>query len=326
MRGVHSGSADIGAAYGTPIAAARGGRVTSAAWSEIGGYLVIIDHGDDYSTLYSHLMNVPAVAVGDRVTAGQRLGVLGRTGNAFSNGAHLHFSIRRGTERLVIPGLEYGAWVRRGQPIAGTYGSLSTFRAVAPAFDLEIVDDGVPAFASPSQSAVILDMLSAGEVLRATRSEDGYYRVTLDSGRHGWVVHTATTPRGVNIDGVRITAMEANVRRTPSVSGAQLGTISNGELVTTFEQRGEWFRLLFGLPTVYGWTHETNVAATVQHRASIRAPSANLRSAPSITSPSVGSLSFTSSFVVLERRHGWYRLRRDGADVWVAGWLTGGRL
>lgn len=46
----------------------------------------------------------------------------------------------------------------------------------------------------------------------------------------------------------------------------------------------------------------------------------------SVSAAVVGSLSFTDRIIVYEQRHGWHRIRFDGEDAWVAGWLTAGRL
>lgn len=326
MRGVHSGSADFAAPHGTPVFAARGGTVTTARWTELGGNTLIIDHGGGYSTVYSHLIEPAYVAVGDTVEGGELVGALGRTGNAFLNGAHLHFAIRRDGTRLVIPGLDYGDWVQRGDKIPGTYGSLSTFQAVRPTYTMEVLDDGVPAFTRPEQGATLVAELAAGTLLPVIRSDRGYYEVTLDSGQRVWVVHNALTPEGVRVSGVRITANNANIRTGPSTSSSLLGTIPNGRLVTVFETRDNFHRLLYGLPTVYGWTHVSNTEPTAQHDARIRAWSANVRSSPEVGDNVIGSLQFTDPIVVLEQRHGWYRFRFNGADAWVAGWLTQGRL
>lgn len=326
MRGEHSGSADLAAPHGTPVFAARGGRVTSARWTRLGGNTLVIDHGEGYSTVYSHLIEPAVVEAGDVVEAGQLVGALGRTGNAYLNGAHLHFAIRRDGVRLVVPGLDYGAWIQRGEAIPGDYSELDTFPAVRPSYEVEVVDDGVPAFSGPAQSTSVVAELRAGEVLPVSRTDAGYYEVTLEDGRTGWVVHNATTPAGVHVSGVRITATNANVRSGPSTSEERIGTLPNGTLVTIFETRNDFHRLLFGLPTVYAWTHVSNTEPTEQHEARIRAPAANVRTGPSVSAESIGLLRFTDRIIVYERRHGWYRIRFDGADAWVAGWLTGGRL
>lgn len=326
MRGEHSGSADFAAPHGTPVFAARGGTVTSSRWTSLGGNTLVIAHGEGYSTLYSHLIEPAEVEVGDVVEAGQLVGALGRTGNAYLNGAHLHFAIRRDGVRLVIPGLDYGEWVQRGDPIPGDYAELDTFSALRPRYDVEVVDEGVPAFSGPAQSTSVIAELEAGEVLPVSGTAAGYYEVTLAGGRKGWVVHNATTPAGVRFSGVRITAANANIRSGPSTSDERIGTLPNGTLVTVFETQNSFHRLLFGLPTVYAWTHVSNTEPTAQHEARIRAPAANVRMGPSVSAEVIGSLRFTDRVIVRERRHGWYRIQHEGADAWVAGWLTQGRL
>jgi murein DD-endopeptidase MepM/ murein hydrolase activator NlpD len=87
----HSGM-DYPGARGAPVTAAGAGRVTYAGWSSGGwGYLVTITHGRGVRTMYAHLSRV-GVRVGQRVTAGQRIGGLGASGKA--TGPHLHFEVR----------------------------------------------------------------------------------------------------------------------------------------------------------------------------------------------------------------------------------------
>jgi murein DD-endopeptidase MepM/ murein hydrolase activator NlpD len=90
---------DIANTEGTPIAAAAAGTVIFAGWTDAGyGNCVQIDHGNGLVTLYGHMVALPLVTVGQKVTAGQLIGNVGTTGN--STGPHLHF------------GVQYnGAWV-----------------------------------------------------------------------------------------------------------------------------------------------------------------------------------------------------------------------
>jgi murein DD-endopeptidase MepM/ murein hydrolase activator NlpD len=74
------------------VLAADGGYVSFVGWTDIGyGYLIIIDHGNAYSTYYAHLSQM-YVAAGQRVERGQVIGAVGSTGN--SSGPHLHLEIR----------------------------------------------------------------------------------------------------------------------------------------------------------------------------------------------------------------------------------------
>lgn len=82
---------DIGTPMGTPVLAAKAGKVTWASWNGGYGNCVIISHGKGNSTLYGHLSSYN-VKVGDSVSQGQVIAYSGSTGN--STGPHLHFGIK----------------------------------------------------------------------------------------------------------------------------------------------------------------------------------------------------------------------------------------
>jgi murein DD-endopeptidase MepM/ murein hydrolase activator NlpD len=89
--GFHTGI-DLLARMGTPVYAARAGRVVYADWADGGwGFLVALNHGDGERTFYAHLSRID-VQVGVWVGQGVRLGAVGATGNA--TGPHLHFEVR----------------------------------------------------------------------------------------------------------------------------------------------------------------------------------------------------------------------------------------
>lgn len=81
---------DIPAPRGTPIQAAKTGKVTTSTshWSY--GNYVVVTHSDGTQTLYAH-MSQRAVSVGQVVSQGQVIGYVGSTGN--STGNHLHFEV-----------------------------------------------------------------------------------------------------------------------------------------------------------------------------------------------------------------------------------------
>ncbi|HEY8678028.1 MAG TPA: M23 family metallopeptidase [Candidatus Dormibacteraeota bacterium] len=81
---------DIANEVGTPEVAADAGRVIVAGWGSYGIY-VEIDHGNGFHTVYGHMSRV-LVQVGDVVSPGQEIGLMGSTGR--STGPHLHFEIR----------------------------------------------------------------------------------------------------------------------------------------------------------------------------------------------------------------------------------------
>lgn len=88
---LHSGL-DIAAGHGSPIKAAKSGRVLFSGWKRGYGNTVIIDHGGGITTLYGHASRLKARA-GQAVEAGQLIAHVGSTG--YSTGPHLHFEVRK---------------------------------------------------------------------------------------------------------------------------------------------------------------------------------------------------------------------------------------
>jgi murein DD-endopeptidase MepM/ murein hydrolase activator NlpD len=79
---------------GAEIVASAGGTIIQSGNNNNGyGNCVIIDHGNNMSTLYAH-MSKTAVSVGEVVNQGETIGYIGNTGNSY--GYHLHFEVRVG--------------------------------------------------------------------------------------------------------------------------------------------------------------------------------------------------------------------------------------
>lgn len=81
---------DIAAKAGTPIYASAGGTVTYSGYKGSLGKLVIINHGNGVETYYGHCSSLN-VSVGQKVEAGDKIAVVGKTGAA--TGYHLHLEI-----------------------------------------------------------------------------------------------------------------------------------------------------------------------------------------------------------------------------------------
>lgn len=82
---------DVGAEQGTPIVAADSGTVIVSEWYGGYGNSIIIDHGNNITTLYGHCSQL-YVPVGETVQKGQLIAAVGSTG--LSTGPHLHFEVR----------------------------------------------------------------------------------------------------------------------------------------------------------------------------------------------------------------------------------------
>ena len=86
----HSG-VDLAAPAGTPVLA-PGDGVARVGEGGPCGIHVLLQHGGGIDTLYCHLAEA-AVADGQPVAAGDRIGSVGSSGN--STGPHLHFEVHR---------------------------------------------------------------------------------------------------------------------------------------------------------------------------------------------------------------------------------------
>lgn len=93
-QGVHFGI-DFLAPCGTPVVAIGDGVV-----SEVDGphgaapHNLMIDHANGYSSFYGHLLEKPALAVGQRVRAGEVVALSGDSFGTCHSAPHLHLEIR----------------------------------------------------------------------------------------------------------------------------------------------------------------------------------------------------------------------------------------
>ena len=111
---MHSGI-DLRGEIGEPVHATADGRVTRAGRDGGYGNMIEINHGHGLSTRYGHLSKIE-VKVGQRVTIGQVIGLIGSTGR--STGPHLHYETRINGEP-VNPQKFLRAGLRLGPAVIG---------------------------------------------------------------------------------------------------------------------------------------------------------------------------------------------------------------
>jgi murein DD-endopeptidase MepM/ murein hydrolase activator NlpD len=82
---------DLAKEAGTPVVAPLGGTVRSAALDGDRGNAVVLDHGNGLESRFHHLGDM-AVAPGQTIAKGDKIGTVGSTGK--STGPHVHFEVR----------------------------------------------------------------------------------------------------------------------------------------------------------------------------------------------------------------------------------------
>ena len=85
----HSGI-DISTPMGTKVRATADGIVSFSNWHSDSGYIVTLEHGNGYRTIYAHNRQ-NFVKIGQRVKRGDILSLSGSTGS--STGPHLHYEV-----------------------------------------------------------------------------------------------------------------------------------------------------------------------------------------------------------------------------------------
>jgi murein DD-endopeptidase MepM/ murein hydrolase activator NlpD len=99
LSGIHQGG-DYLAPVGSKVTAADQGTVDRVGYAAggLGHYIQIAHHnakGDIVSyTLYGHLRDAPTLQRGDKVAAGDLVGISGQSGNARNTPPHVHLEIR----------------------------------------------------------------------------------------------------------------------------------------------------------------------------------------------------------------------------------------
>jgi murein DD-endopeptidase MepM/ murein hydrolase activator NlpD len=91
--GWHHGD-DLFAPLGTPVVAVANGTLSLVGWERLGGWRLWLTDAAGNSFYYAHLAGYSRWILNHpNVRAGQVLGFLGRTGDAFTTTPHLHFEI-----------------------------------------------------------------------------------------------------------------------------------------------------------------------------------------------------------------------------------------
>ena len=82
---------DFGVASGSPVYASAGGLIIFAEYTVESGYQIMIQHDDNYLTIYKHCSSL-IKKIRERITQGELIALSGNSGKN-TTGPHLHFEI-----------------------------------------------------------------------------------------------------------------------------------------------------------------------------------------------------------------------------------------
>jgi hypothetical protein len=165
------------------------------------GNYVKIDHGNGYCTLYAHMQKGLPVKSGQFVKAGQRLGYMSDSGNAY--GGHLHWEV----------------W-KNGSRINPTEYLNKDFTSDAPSSSQYKVGDTVTingVYVSSTSTEKLTPAITKGTITKIVEGARNPY--LLDNGNIGWIndgcIVSTTAPKKKSIDEVAKDVINGNYGNQP---------------------------------------------------------------------------------------------------------------
>ncbi|MFC7668710.1 M23 family metallopeptidase [Hymenobacter humi] len=235
---------DIMASRGTPVVAATAGFITRTGETPIGGRVVwLADVANRNHIYYAHL-DKQLVTPGQRVRAGDTLGLVGNTGNARTTVPHLHFGIYRSGQGAVDP----FPFVRRPAAFSALpagpdrRGEFVRLRAEALLHQMPGIDKTLPAIARLPRQLPLLVVGQHGASLR----------VQTPTGQVGYVPAQAVVG-AVGKPLRRLVLASATELLTSPATSAPAGWALAAQTAVVVLGQTEGFSLLRGPQGETGW-------------------------------------------------------------------------
>jgi murein DD-endopeptidase MepM/ murein hydrolase activator NlpD len=167
---------DIAAKFRTPALAATDGLIRSVTENNLGGKVVFLfDPATRFSLYYAHLDSQTSRA-GQRVKAGDTVGLVGKTGNAINTIPHLHFGIYTGNG-AIDPLAFIKEEKERPKAVTASLTFLHTWLHTKSKTNLH----------ESSSKSNPVQKLSANEPVYILAATDDLYKVELAGGTKGFV-------------------------------------------------------------------------------------------------------------------------------------------
>lgn len=256
-QGLHYGKCiDFGwsNAYGgknQPVFACDDGVVYRIENQKNGGNVIYIEHLNGMVSCYAHLADDSIIVkVGDVITKGRQIALMGTTGAA-STGNHLHFALYSNKnviykESTVNP-FEY-LEVYPTQIVNSTTEEKYKLKKYLDNQDIRYVSgvdyEGLNVRKSPSLSAPVVGMLYTADKVNIYDEFGNFVRIGLDQ----WVYKSYL---GKVIPNYRtVSSKELNIRSGPGTNYNLIGMIYDGDKVEIYGTKGSWVKIS---PFIEAW-------------------------------------------------------------------------
>lgn len=179
---------DIGAKHRTPALASADGYISRVSENGIGGKVVFLSDAEGgYNIYYAHL-DEQLVKQGQRVRAGEIIGLVGNTGNAKTTVPHLHYGIY--TNAGAIDPLAFIDMNRSApKPISVSVQNLNKWMRTTTRSKIR---------SGPSPKADIIANTLVGDAVFVESATDKFYSVKLPGGVRGFIAGSEITKARVS--------------------------------------------------------------------------------------------------------------------------------
>ncbi len=234
---LHEG-VDISAKHRTPALASADGYISRVSENEIGGKVVFLTDDDfGYNIYYAHL-DEQLVKAGQKIKAGEQIGLVGNTGNAKNTIPHLHYGIY--TNDGAIDPLAF-IDTKRPEPKSISIAIQNINRWLRTTSNVNITE-------GPSSTSQALGKSSIGDAVFIESASDKFYKVLLPGGVKGYIPGNVITGTSLG----KITAKtDTRLLDTPGMEAASKTMIPKG---TVLDIIGNYFEFaLVSYKEQQGW-------------------------------------------------------------------------
>lgn len=222
---------DIFARRNTPVVAATDGVITSTRTGGLGGRTVWLRSGAGANLYYAHLER-QLVRRGQRVVAGDTLGLVGNSGNARTTAPHLHFGIYRNGPVDPFPFVH--------QPDQSVPSIMAESSHIGSWMRTALDDSGV--YFGPSRRSDQIQLLSRHASVRILAAASVYYRIRLPDGTTGYIRSRQLESEETPIEEV-ILASTQTILRLPSDRAGAVGLEKSGNGLRVHGRFGDYLRV-----------------------------------------------------------------------------------